>query len=87
MASTTVRERAIHILDAMAMIETKTNKTNLDDFKADDFLRLGVERCQEIVSEASRHLPEAAKSEHPDSMATRGRHRQSDSARLSHSRF
>ena len=39
---------------------------DLAAFKADFRTRRAVERCIEIVSEASRHLPDAMKAKHPD---------------------
>ncbi|MFY9623089.1 MAG: HepT-like ribonuclease domain-containing protein [Rhodoplanes sp.] len=39
---------------------------DLEAFKADFRTRRAVERCIEIVSEASRHLPDAMKAKHPD---------------------
>ena len=37
-----------------------------DDYQRDNMLRLAVERCVEIISEASRHLPSEMKSKHPE---------------------
>ena len=39
---------------------------DLGAYRADLKLRFAVERCIEIVSEASRHIPEAGKSRFPD---------------------
>jgi len=35
-------------------------------FAADRFRQLGIERCLEIISEASRHIPDDAKARHPE---------------------
>ena len=58
-------ERLDHILQAIADIRTLTRGRTAADYLADRFLRLAVERCLEIVSEASRFIPEAQKAEHP----------------------
>jgi uncharacterized protein with HEPN domain len=36
---------------------------DLEAFKQDRFLQLGVERCLEIISEATRHIPAELKAE------------------------
>ena len=71
MARPTVADRLRHILDAIANIETFTAGKTFDDYLADDLRRHAVERCLEIVSEASRHVPRAAKARHPE-IAWRG---------------
>jgi uncharacterized protein with HEPN domain len=58
-------ERLRQILQAIDDIETLTSGRTLEDYLRDRFLRLPVERCLEIVSEASRSLPEELKAEHP----------------------
>ncbi len=37
-----------------------------EEFGRDRFRQHGVERCIEIISEASRHIPEAIKVRHPE---------------------
>ncbi len=66
MAKPTAAERLQHILTAIQDIETHTAGLTLAQFNADRFLRLGVERCLEIVSEASRHIPEEMTKAHPE---------------------
>lgn len=46
------------ILDAIDGIEAHTAGKSLADFKQDWLLRLATQRAPEIVSEASRHIPD-----------------------------
>lgn len=48
-----------------------TEGKSYDDYLADDMRRHAVERCLEIVSEASRHLPREAKAPRRDTLARR----------------
>ncbi len=64
MARPTVADRARHVLDAIAKIETFTAGRTFDRYLADDMCRHAVERCLEIVSEASRHIPSGIKARH-----------------------
>ncbi len=66
MARATLADRLQHILDAIADIEGFTAGKAFDDYAADAMLRRAVERCLEIISEASRHIPPEAKARHPD---------------------
>jgi uncharacterized protein with HEPN domain len=61
-----LRDRLTHILDAIAQIEANTRGLSFDEFRADRFRQLGIERCIEIISEASRYLPDVVKARHPD---------------------
>ena len=61
MAKPTQSERLTHILQAIQEIETNTAGLTLAEFKDNRFRQLGVERCLEIISEASRHIPENLK--------------------------
>lgn len=54
------------LLDAITGIEAATQGKSVRDFEAEWLLRRGVERGIEIISEASRHLPDAILFEHPD---------------------
>ena len=45
-------DRLRHILQAIADVEALTRGKTVDDYLGDRFLRLAVERCLEIVSEA-----------------------------------
>jgi uncharacterized protein with HEPN domain len=51
---------------AIRRIERYTKGKDLAAFRRDDLVVDAVERCLEIISEASRRLPEAMKAEHPD---------------------
>lgn len=66
MAKPSPNDRLKHILEAIHDIEAKTTGLSLEAFKEDRFLRLGVERCLEIISEASRHIPQDWKTERPE---------------------
>jgi uncharacterized protein with HEPN domain len=54
MARPTLADRLRHILDAIADVQTYTEGTSFADYLADDMRRHAVERCLEIISEASR---------------------------------
>jgi uncharacterized protein with HEPN domain len=54
MARPTLADRLRHML---ANVRAYTNGKSFDDFLADDMRRHAVERCLEIVSEASRYVP------------------------------
>lgn len=66
MTRTTVADRLRHILRAIADIQTYTAGKTADDHLADPMRRHAVERCLEIISEASRRLPAEAKARHPN---------------------
>jgi len=57
MARPTLEERLEHMLEAIIQIETHTANVDEAAFAADRFRRFGIERCLEIISEASRHIP------------------------------
>lgn len=71
MTRATVADRARHILDAIAKIESFTAGRTFDDCLADDMRRHAIERCLEIGSEASRHIPREVKARHTE-IARRG---------------
>jgi len=52
-----VRPTLNDILQAIDVIESAMLGKSLDDYVNDDFLRFGVERGVEIISEAVRRLP------------------------------
>jgi uncharacterized protein with HEPN domain len=66
MAKPSQAERLQHVLEAIEDIEVRTNGLSLEAFNQDRFLRLGIERCLEIISEASRHIPGELKAAHPE---------------------
>nr|WP_298096926.1 HepT-like ribonuclease domain-containing protein [uncultured Shinella sp.] len=58
MAQRRVAPVLAEILDAIDGIERHTTGKSLDDFKRDWLLRLAIQRALEIISEASRHIPD-----------------------------
>jgi uncharacterized protein with HEPN domain len=54
-----------HILDAIRDFLTIVGDATLDQLAGDRTRRYAAERCIEIVSEASRRVPDAWKGEHP----------------------
>lgn len=54
------------MLSAIEHIQRKVQGISLGDFLGDLDRRRIVERCLEIISEASRRLPEDAKKRHPE---------------------
>ncbi|MSP01532.1 MAG: DUF86 domain-containing protein [Acetobacteraceae bacterium] len=54
------------IVEAIGYIRPDMDNASLDSFAADRRKRWQIERGLEIVSEASRHLPEDMKARHPD---------------------
>jgi uncharacterized protein with HEPN domain len=61
MAGLTLADRVGHIRDAIAKIETFAAGKAFDDYLVDDMRRHAIERCLEIISEASRHIPSEIK--------------------------
>jgi uncharacterized protein with HEPN domain len=53
------------ILAAIREIETFAAGKSFDDYMDDAMLRRAVERDVEIISEASRHIPDDLKARHP----------------------
>jgi uncharacterized protein with HEPN domain len=56
-----LEDRLVHILDAIGNIQQFLAGKTAAHFSEDTFLRLAVERSFEIISEASRRLPEDVK--------------------------
>jgi len=54
-----------HILDAIQDFEGFVGTATAEEIGADRMRRYAAERCVEIISEASRRLPETWKAEHP----------------------
>jgi uncharacterized protein with HEPN domain len=52
--------------DAIDEAERFAAGMSFEDYLANPLVRRGVERCIEIVSEASRHIPEDRKAAHPE---------------------
>ncbi len=53
------------MLEAIAQIEARTANLDLAGFRGERFTQLGVERCLEIISEASRHILDEVKAAYP----------------------
>lgn len=58
----TYLHRLVDIEQVMVVVETSLAGKTVDDLKRDVLLRLAVERALQIVSEASRHIPEDVRS-------------------------
>ena len=54
------------IIETIDGVMAATDGKSLDDFKADWLLRLATQRALEIISEASRHLPDDLIASEPD---------------------
>lgn len=54
-----------HLLDAIRDFEAFVGTASAADIGADRMRRYAAERCVEILSEATRRLPDAWKAEHP----------------------
>jgi uncharacterized protein with HEPN domain len=55
-----------HMREAIADMRALLAGRDRAAFVADRLCQRGVERCLEVVSEASRRLPDALKSDHPE---------------------
>jgi uncharacterized protein with HEPN domain len=58
--------RLEHMVDAVEQIELLLADRSVDALSTDRVTRAAFERFLEIASEASRHLPDAWKDEHPE---------------------
>jgi uncharacterized protein with HEPN domain len=65
MARATLDDRLEHILEAVVRIETLTAGKTIEDYTADWVMRDAVERNLERLCEASRHVPDTLKEDHP----------------------
>ena len=61
-----IPSRLEDILDAIKDIEDFVSGRSFDDYQRDTMLRLAIERCVEIISEASRHVPSDTKAKRPE---------------------
>jgi uncharacterized protein with HEPN domain len=52
------RHFAQDILDAIDVVHRAIRDKSFSDFESEEMLRFGLERAIEIISEASRHIPE-----------------------------
>ena len=55
-----------YMAEALDDLETLTRGRERSDYLEDRIAQRGVERCLEVISEASRKLPETMKATHPD---------------------
>jgi len=62
----TLADRLDHILEAINDIERLLSDSSADSFTKDKYRRVAVERLFEIISEASRHLPDEIKEQQKD---------------------
>lgn len=60
-----VASRLEDMLDAIGNVEQFAAGRSFDDYRTDTMLRLAIERCIEIISEASRHIPAQVKDKYP----------------------
>lgn len=67
MIKRSVRVRLEDMLEAVDGTLAIVDGLTFDSYQQSFATRKAVERCVEIVSEASRHLPEALKAKHPES--------------------
>jgi uncharacterized protein with HEPN domain len=58
--------RLTDMLEAIETAEGVLETLDYEAFRTDRARRYSIERCIEIVSEASRHIPEALKQDYPD---------------------
>ena len=58
--------RLNHMIEALDHIRTIITENELETFENDWRIRFVVERAFEIISEASRHLPDDVKNRHPE---------------------
>lgn len=57
----TLGDRLVHVLTAIEDVRVMLSGRTLAQFTADRALRMAVERAFEIMSEASRHIPDEMK--------------------------
>ena len=60
-----VLARLVDMRDAIRWIQRQTEHVGRAEFERNVPLRAAVERWLEIISEASRHVPDTAKARHP----------------------
>ena len=66
MAKRSIIARLEDILQAIANINLIAARTDAEAFGSDTIARLAIERCLEIVSEASRHIPSQQTDRYPE---------------------
>lgn len=65
MAPRSATPRLHDILEHIAIVREAVTGRDLEQFSKDPILRLAVERAIEIVSEATRHVPDELQARHP----------------------
>jgi uncharacterized protein with HEPN domain len=58
--------RTLDILEAIDRIHRYTEGMTIEDYRCDNLRRDAVERCLEIILDASKHLPDRYTSRYPD---------------------
>jgi uncharacterized protein with HEPN domain len=66
MAGRSLRPRLQDILDNIEIVGGAISSGDVASFTTDPILRLAVERAIEIISEATRHIPEEIRARYPD---------------------
>jgi uncharacterized protein with HEPN domain len=66
MVSRTILARLQDILDSIIAIQQAVRQAPAERIFSDAFFRFGIERGPEVITEASRHIPESYKDRHPD---------------------
>lgn len=66
MPSRSPADRLLHIKDSIFKARRFTEGLVYEQFRDDDLIFYAVTRCLEIISEASRRLPEEILARHPD---------------------
>ena len=61
-----VPSRLEDILKATQEMQNFVSGKSFDEYRSDTMLRFAIERCVEIISEASRHIPADLKAAHPE---------------------
>jgi uncharacterized protein with HEPN domain len=54
-----------HVFEMACRVQAFCAGKTLQDYRSDLLLRMAVERCIEIISEASRSIPDEFKADHP----------------------
>jgi len=62
----TARVALIDVRDAIGRVQRYTRGKSRVEFEKDELVRDAVERCIEIISEASRRIPDSLKARHPE---------------------
>ncbi len=66
MADRSIRIRVLDLLAEIGNIEQMLDGQTLAAYRADVIMKRATERCLEIISEASRHVPDELQARHPE---------------------